>query len=56
MIAALEALRRAAEPEDLPGEFAAFGINGAVGRGIARLFMSHPPIEERIEALRQLRL
>ncbi len=54
MIAALEALRRAAEPEDLPGEFAAFGINGAIGRGLARLFMSHPPIEERIEALKRL--
>jgi len=54
MIAALEALRRAAEPEDLPGEFAAFGIHGAIGRGIARLFMSHPPIEERIEALKRM--
>ena len=52
MISALEALRRYAEPEDLPGEFAAFGINGAIGRGVAKLFMSHPPIEERIEALR----
>ncbi len=56
MISALETLRRAAEPEDLPGEFAAFGINGSIGRGIARLFMSHPPIEERIKALKQLQL
>ncbi|BCX88390.1 heat shock protein HtpX [Methylomarinovum tepidoasis] len=55
MIAALEALRRYAEPRDLPGEFAAFGINGGIGRGLARLFMSHPPIEERIEALRRMR-
>ncbi|MCS7010681.1 MAG: protease HtpX [Methylohalobius sp.] len=55
MISALEALRRAAEPEDLPGEFAAFGINGSIGRGIARLFMSHPPIEERIAALHRMR-
>lgn len=54
MIAALEALRRLSQPHDLPGEFAAFGINGAIGRGIARLFMSHPPIEERIEALKRL--
>ncbi len=54
MIAALEALRRLSQPQDLPGEFAAFGINGAIGRGIARLFMSHPPIEERIAALQRL--
>ncbi len=55
MIAALEALRRQAEPEDLPGEFAAFGINGGIGRGLAQLFMSHPPIEERIAALQRMR-
>jgi heat shock protein HtpX len=28
----------------------AFGISG--GGGLSRLFMSHPPLEERIEALR----
>jgi heat shock protein HtpX len=53
MIAALEALRRASEPEDLPGEFASFGISGRFGQGLARLFMSHPPLEERIATLRQ---
>ncbi len=55
MIGALEALRRTAEPQDLPGEFAAFGISGAIGRGLMRLFMSHPPIEERIAALQRMR-
>ena len=51
MIGALRALQRAHEPKDLPGEFAAFGISGGIGSGIKRLFMSHPPLEERIAAL-----
>ncbi len=52
MIAALRALQRAHEPEDLPGQFAAFAING--GR-VKKLFMSHPPLEERIAALQHQR-
>lgn len=48
MIAALRALQRAHETPDLPGQLAAFGINGG---GVSRLFMSHPPLEERIAAL-----
>jgi len=54
MIAALEALKRAHEP--LPSQqFASFGItSGPVSRGIQRLFMSHPPLDERIAALRAL--
>jgi heat shock protein HtpX len=52
MIAALQALQRGSEPHDLPGEFAAFGISGGLGTGIKKLFMSHPPLEERIAALR----
>ena len=51
MIGALKALQRAHEPKDLPGEFAAFGISGRMGSGLKRLFMSHPPLEERIAAL-----
>jgi heat shock protein HtpX len=31
---------------------AAFGISGGVASGLKRLFMTHPPIEERIAALR----
>ena len=53
MIAALRALQRKAEPEDLPGEFAAFGISGSRAGGLKRLFMSHPPLEERIAALEE---
>jgi len=53
MISALEALQRtsgAAEP--LPDQLAAFGIAGGIGGGIKKLFMSHPPLEERIAALK----
>jgi len=53
MIAALEALKRVHEPSTLPSQMAAFGIAG--GGGIARLFMSHPPLEERIAALKAAR-
>ena len=52
MINALRALQRGQEAEDLPGQLAAFGINGG---GINRLFMSHPPLEERIAALQDSR-
>ena len=54
MIAALEALRRTHEPAALPEKMAAFGIAGGNGvSGLRRLFMTHPPLEERIHALRQ---
>ncbi len=53
MIDALQALQRAHEPQDLPGEFAAFGIAGGIGSGFRKLFMSHPPLEVRIAALRE---
>jgi heat shock protein HtpX len=53
MIAALEKLK--ASHEALPQQFAAFGIaDGRVASGFARLRMSHPPLEERIAALRAL--
>ncbi len=51
MIDALRALQRAHDPEPLPGGMAAFGI---IGGGFSRLFMSHPPLEERIAALQKL--
>jgi heat shock protein HtpX len=51
MIAALERLQAAHEPS-LPAQLAAFGIGGGPGNGLQRLFMSHPPLEERIAALR----
>ncbi len=53
MVAALERLRRSTAPQDMPDEIEAFGINGRQGgETLKRLFMSHPPIEERIEALK----
>ena len=55
MIGALQALQRAHEPHDLPGEFAAFGISGGLGSGMKKLFMTHPPLEERIAALQAAR-
>jgi heat shock protein HtpX len=51
MVGALQSLQRVHEPRDLPGEFAAFGISGGLGGGLKRLFMSHPPLGERILAL-----
>ncbi|WP_340121919.1 protease HtpX [Methylobacter svalbardensis] len=52
MISALHALQREYEPQDLPGQLAAFGINGR--GGLSKLFMSHPPLEERIAALQNI--
>jgi heat shock protein HtpX len=51
MIGALEALKRAHSPKPLPQQFAAFGINGGIPQGLQKLFMSHPPLDERIGAL-----
>jgi heat shock protein HtpX len=53
MIAALERLRQQ-HPHPLPDQMAAFGISGTLGHGLKRLFMTHPPLEERIAALRAL--
>jgi len=55
MINALQALQRTHEPADLPGELAAFGISGGFASGIQKLFLSHPPLEERIAALQSRR-
>ncbi|MHB0927181.1 MAG: protease HtpX [Gallionellaceae bacterium] len=53
MIAALERLKVNHEQATLPEQMAAFGISG--GKSFARLFMTHPPLDERIEALRSAR-
>lgn len=52
MVAALRRLM-AVHETPLPDQMAAFGITGGVGQGIKRLFMSHPPLEERIAALQR---
>ncbi len=51
MIAALRRLQQGSNPQPLPDEMAAFGISGGNPSGFKRLFMSHPPLEERIVAL-----
>ena len=51
MIAALERLKSASQGEPLPAQLDAFGISGK--SGMMRLFLSHPPLEERIERLKQ---
>jgi len=51
MIDALEALKRR-DPQPLPDQMAALGISGGVGQGFKRLFLSHPPLDDRIAALR----
>jgi len=53
MIAALERLKASANQPHLPDQMAAFGISGGMGVGLKRLFMSHPPLDERIAALKQ---
>lgn len=51
MIAALQRLQSVHEPQQLEGSLSAFMINGVRSQ---ELFMSHPPLEKRIEALRNL--
>jgi heat shock protein HtpX len=56
MISALEKLGKGVQ-EPLPDQLDAFGINGKQdSQGWKILFMSHPPLEQRIEALRQGRV
>ena len=50
MIAALEKLKVNHEQTAMPEKMAAFGISG--GKSFSRLFMTHPPLDERIAALR----
>lgn len=51
MIAALKRLQ-SVHQQPLPDKLAAFGISGGgAGGGFKKLFMTHPPLEERIAAL-----
>lgn len=52
MIAALERLNAQHATSTLPAQVEAFGIAGGMGQGLKRLFLSHPPLEVRIAALR----
>ena len=53
MIGALEALKRVHMPAALPEKMQAFGIRSGPPQGFQKLFMTHPPLDERIAALRQ---
>jgi heat shock protein HtpX len=53
MISALQRLQANHGESTLPQTIAAFGISGHLAQGFKRLFMSHPPLEERIAALQK---
>lgn len=56
MIAALERLQQqSGQPSQLPDQIAAFGISGGLATGMKRLFMTHPPLAERIASLKAMR-
>jgi heat shock protein HtpX len=52
MVAALEKIQLSINQPHLPDQMAAFGISGNKGSGLRRLFMTHPPLEDRIQALK----
>ena len=54
MIRALERLLELQRPAQLPAEMQAMGINGGLlgAHGLKKLTMNHPPLEQRIAALR----
>ena len=54
MINALRRLQASVGQPHLPDQLAAFGISGGIGQGFRRLFMSHPPLTERITALQAM--
>lgn len=54
MICALRRLQQVSNPQPLPDEMSAFGINGGVPTSFKRLFLSHPPLEERIAVLEDM--
>jgi len=54
MIAALQRLQSIHEPSHLPDQMVAFGINGGIAEGMRKLFMSHPPLSQRIAALQAM--
>lgn len=53
MQAALSCLNAGSQHSELSDELGVFGISGNIGKGIKRLFASHPPLTERIMALRE---
>lgn len=54
MISALQSLKAEyGQPSEMQGELVAFGISGELKQTLGGLFMSHPPLDSRIEALRK---
>lgn len=53
MISALEKLRRNTGETVMPEQMVAFGISGGAGNALQKFFMSHPPLDERIRALKE---
>ena len=54
MVSALARLQAEyGQPSDMPDEMVAFGISGELKNSLAGLFMTHPPLESRIDALKQ---
>ena len=51
MVAALKRLALTYGHSTLPSQIQAFGISGAIAHGLRGLFLSHPPLEERIRRL-----
>lgn len=57
MISALSRLKQESEvPDQMPDTLQAFGINRGARGGLSALFMTHPPLEIRIEALKQAQI
>jgi heat shock protein HtpX len=54
MVGALERLSLTYGESTLPKQVAAFGISGGVAHGLGRLLRSHPPLADRIQALRNM--
>ncbi|PXF31805.1 protease HtpX [Pokkaliibacter plantistimulans] len=55
MISALQRLKQEYElPSSMPDQLTAFGIRGGMKGGLVALMASHPPLDDRINALRQL--
>ena len=56
MVSALQRLKAEYEvPNQMPDSLVAFGINSGVRHGLAALFRSHPPLDDRIQALNEKR-